>query len=321
MRRRLTALTYLAGWRLVRLLPAGVAYRLFALVADVAWRLGGTGVRRLEQNLARVRPDLDGPALRALAREGMRSYLRYWCDSFRLPTWTPEQIRSSVRVEGDGPVREALGSGRGVVAALAHQGNWDLAGAWSQLDLHKVTTVAERLEPVEVFDAFVAYRTRIGIDVLALGDDGVFTSLVRTLRGGGLVPLLCDRDLSRTGVEVDLAGHPARVAAGPASLAEVTGALLVAVSITYERHAGSGSGSGWRTVIHFHEPVPEPTAQGRAARVRERTQAVAHDLGRGIAAHPEDWHMLQPVFTADLDLDRLARGHEQQATAGREASA
>lgn len=321
MRRRLTALTYLAGWRLVRLLPAGAAYRLFAVVADLAWRGRGPGVRQLESNLARVRPDLEGPAVRRLSRAGMRSYLRYWCDSFRLPTWSPEQIRSSVRVEGDLPVREALGSGRGVVAALAHQGNWDLAGAWSQLDLHEVTTVAERLEPVEVFDAFVAYRTRIGIRVLALGDDGVFTSLVRTLRGGGLVPLLCDRDLSRTGVEVDLAGHPARVAAGPASLAEVTGALLVAVSIFYEPDPASGSGSGFRTVIRFHEPVPEPTSQGRAERVLERSRAVAHLLGRGIAEHPEDWHMLHPVFTADLDLDRLARRHREQAHTEQEASA
>jgi KDO2-lipid IV(A) lauroyltransferase len=273
-----------------------------------------------------VRPDLDAAALRALSREGMRSYLRYWCDSFRLPTWTPEQIRSSVRVEGDAPVREALASGRGVVAALSHQGNWDLAGAWSALDLHKVTTVAERLEPVEVFDAFVSYRTRLGIDVLALGDDGVFTTLVRTLRAGGLVPLLCDRDLSRTGLEVDLAGHPARVAAGPASLAEVTGALLVAVTISYERHPAAGSGSGYRTVIAFHDPVPQPRAQARAERVHERTRAVAADLGRGIAAHPQDWHMLQPVFTADLDLGRLARRHgagpdAAQATAGKQASA
>ncbi len=315
MRRRVTALTYLGGWRLVRLLPAAVAYPLFALVADLAWRRRGPAVRRLEGNLARVRPDLDAEGLRELSRAGMRSYLRYWCDSFRLPSWTPEQVRGAVRVEGDVPVRAALASGRGVVAALSHQGNWDLAGAWSALDLHKVTTVAERLEPVEVFDAFVAYRTGIGIDVLALGDDGVFTNLVRALRGGGLVPLLCDRDLSRTGVEVDLCGHPVRMAAGPASLAEVTGALLSPVSIWYE--PAPEVESGRRIVIRFHPEVTVPDGAtddagrplARAARVRVLTQGVADALGAGIAEHPEDWHMLQPVFTADLDLDRLARSH------------
>jgi len=45
---------YSAGWRVVRLLPEAVAYRLFDLVADVAWRRRGKGVRRLEANLARA---------------------------------------------------------------------------------------------------------------------------------------------------------------------------------------------------------------------------------------------------------------------------
>jgi hypothetical protein len=31
------------------------------------------------------------------------------------------------------------------------------------------------------------------------------------------------------------------------------------------------------------------------------TQEVADCLSAGIAAHPEDWHMLQRVFEADLD--------------------
>lgn len=315
VRRRVTALTYLAGWRVVRLLPARPAYALFALVADVAWRRRVGGVRRLESNLARIRPDLSEAALRTLSRAGMRSYLRYWCDSFRLPSWSADQVRAAVRVEGDEAIRAALASGRGVVAALSHQGNWDLAGAWSTYDLHRVTTVAERLEPVEVFDAFIAYRTGLGMDVLALGDDGVFTSLVRALRGGGLVPLLCDRDLSRTGVEVDLCGHPARMAAGPASLAEVTGALLSPVNIWYER--APGVESGYRIVIRFHPEVSLPAGttddQGRllkrADRVLALTQGVADVIGRGLVEHPQDWHMLQPVFTADLDLDRLARAH------------
>ncbi len=313
MRRRLSVWAYLGGWSVVRRLPSSVAYRLFTLVADLAWRRRTAGVRRLETNLARVRPELDADGLRALSRQGMRSYLRYWCDSFRLPSWSPEQIRACVRVEGDGPVRASLEAGQGVVAALSHQGNWDLAGAWSALDLSRVTTVAERLEPVEVFDAFLAYRTQIGIDVLALGDDGVFLGLVRALRAGRLVPLLCDRDLSRNGIEVDLCGNPARMAAGPATLAEMTGAPLHPLSIWYEAldsrslEAAAGSGSGYRIVLRFHPAVPVPDLPTKRERIRARTQACAQALGEGIHEHPQDWHMLQPVFSADLDPARIAR--------------
>lgn len=305
MRHKLAAWAYLLGWRVVRLLPARVAYGLFARIADQLWRRRGTGVRRLEANLARVRPDLRPDELRRLSRAGLASYLRYWCDSFRLPSWSADEVRAGVRVEGDVPVRTCLDAGRGVVAALSHQGNWDLAGAWAAYDLCPVTTVAERLEPVEVFDAFMAYRTSIGIEALPLGDPGVFTTLIRRLRDGRLVPLLADRDLSRSGLEVDLCGHPARLAAGPATLAELTGAALHPVSIWYE--PAPELASGHRVVIHFHPEVPRPDLPTRDARIAARTQACADALGAGIAAHPEDWHMLQPVFTADLDPARLAR--------------
>ena len=95
-----------------------------------------------------------------------------------------------------------------------------------------------------MFDAFIAYRTGIGIDVLALGDDGVFTNLVRALRGGGLRAAAVRPRPVRTGVEVDLCGHPVRMAAGPASLAEVTGALLSPVSIWYEPARAWSSAGG-----------------------------------------------------------------------------
>jgi KDO2-lipid IV(A) lauroyltransferase len=299
LRHRASVLAYLGGWRLVRVLPERPAYWLFEVLADLAWSLRGKGVRRLEANLRRVRPDADHAALRSLSREGMRSYLRYWCDAFRLPTWSPDRVAGTCRPVGDGPVRAALASGRGVVMALSHQGNWDHAGAWSALRLARVTTVAERLEPTEVFEAFLAFRERLGMEILPLtGGSDVFRTLARRLRDGGFVPLVADRDLTSTGVEVSFFGEPARMAAGPAALAEMTGAALVPVSIHYE--ADRLSPSGWGIVVDFAPEVEVPELPGRAQRVAAMTQACADALGAGIAAHPQDWHMLQRVFVADL---------------------
>ena len=36
-------------------------------------------------------------------------------------------------------------------------------------------------------------------------------------------------------------------------------------------------------------------------------QELARSFEAGIRAHPADWHMLQRVFVADLDPERLAR--------------
>jgi len=295
---RASYLLYRAGWRLVRLLPERFAYRLFDLVADVAWRRQGTGVLRLQRNLARVRPDLDDAGLRALSRAGMRSYLRYWCDSFRLPDWTPGRIAATVRVVGDEPVREALARGQGVVMFLGHLGNWDHAGAWSTLHLAPVTTVAERLRPEQLFDRFLRFRERLGMRIVPLsGGSDVFRTLMTTLRAGGFVPLLADRDLTDGGVQVEFLGEPARMAVGPAALALQTGAALFTVGIHYEQLPGGGHG----IVITWHPPVDtSDVGKGRAA-VATLTQRCADQLAASVREHPQDWHMLQRVFVRDLD--------------------
>lgn len=164
----LTVVGFRAAWRAVRWLPAHVAYRLFEQAADLTTRRDGADVQRLRENYRRVRPDLTGAALEHEVREGVRSYLRYWCDAFRLPDIDAATLADSVRTVGDGPVREQLARGEGVVMFLGHLGSWDLAGAWSTTHLASVTTVAERLEPEELFAEFVGFREALGMTVLPL---------------------------------------------------------------------------------------------------------------------------------------------------------
>jgi lauroyl/myristoyl acyltransferase len=294
---------YFAGWRLVRLLPERTAYRLFDRIADRSWRRRGAAVQRLEGNLARVRPEADEAALRELSRAGMRSYLRYYCDAFRLPGWSRDRLTSTVRTVGDEPVREHLARGGSVVMFLGHMGNWDHAGAWSTLELATVTTVAERLEPEAVFEAFLGFREQLGMRIVPLSGSEVFRSLLAALREPGtFMPLLADRDLSHNGVEVDFFGERARMAAGPAALALATGAALHPVSITYEPLGRKRHG----IVITWHDRVPVPDTGRRGAQVVAMTQACADALAGAIAEQPEDWHMLQRVFVADFDSDRPA---------------
>jgi KDO2-lipid IV(A) lauroyltransferase len=299
MGERLVLLGYGLGWRLVRVLPARVAYLIFSFLAQVAWLRQGHGVRQLEANLSRVVPEASAMRLKSLSRKGMHSYLRYWCDAFRLPDWSPEYILATCRAENDEPVRKALAEGRGVVMALSHSGNWDHAGAWSNLALAPVTTVAERLRPEELFQRFLHFRQRLGMEILPLtGGGDVFGLLVRRLRKGGFVPLLADRDLTATGVPVTLFGEPARMATGPGLLATVTGAALFPVTIRYER-LPAGAPARWGTVVHFHPEVTPTPGEDRAETIAAMTQECADALATGIAAAPEDWHMLQRVFVAD----------------------
>ncbi|WP_042800643.1 phosphatidylinositol mannoside acyltransferase [Streptomyces sp. C] len=285
---------YGLGWAGVKKLPEPAAVALGRKIADTAWKRRGKSVLRLESNLARVVPDASPERLRELSHAGMRSYMRYWMESFRLPAMDPKRFGEDVQLEDDHLLREALASGRGVIAALPHLANWDLAGAWvtGHLGL-PFTTVAERLKPESLYDRFVAYRESLGMEVLPHNGGASFGTLARRLRSGGLICLVADRDLSASGVEVDFFGSRARMPAGPALLAQQTGAVLLPVTLYY--------GDTPKMYGRFHPAVEVPEQGTRTEKTAVMTQAVADAFASGIAEHPEDWHMLQRLWLDDLE--------------------
>ncbi|MFE6338613.1 phosphatidylinositol mannoside acyltransferase [Streptomyces sp. NPDC057806] len=293
-RERLTDALYGLGWSTVKKLPEPVAVRLGRTIADVAWKRRGAGVLRLESNLARVVPDASPQRLAELSRAGMRSYLRYWIESFRLPAWSAERVVAGLEIRDLHRLDEGLAAGKGVVLALPHLGNWDLAGAWLTTALKMpFTTVAERLKPETLYDRFVAYREGLGMEVLPHSGGSAFGTLARRLRDGGVVCLVADRDLSASGVEVKFFGETARMPAGPALLALHTGAVLLPVTLWYD-DARMMRG-------RVHPPVEVPETGTRTEKTSVMTQALADAFATGIAEHPEDWHMLQRLWVADLD--------------------
>ncbi|MEU9146971.1 phosphatidylinositol mannoside acyltransferase [Streptomyces sp. NPDC048349] len=284
---------YGLGWAGVKKLPEPAAVALGRKIADVAWKRRGKSVLRLESNLARVVPDATPERLRELSQAGMRSYMRYWMESFRLPAMDARRFAEDVRLEDEHILREAIASGRGVVAALPHLANWDLAGAWVTGHVGvPFTTVAERLKPESLYDRFVAYRESLGMEVLPHSGGAAFGALARRLRSGGLVCLVADRDLSASGVEVDFFGAAARMPAGPALLAQQTGAVLLPVTLYY--------GESPKMYGRIHPAVDVPATGTRTEKTAAMTQALADAFAQGIAEHPEDWHMLQRLWLDDL---------------------
>ena len=296
---RLVALGYAAGWRLLHLAPREVVTRAFHAGADLAARRDGTGARQLRRNLARVVPDATPAGLDALVRDGLRSYARYWQEAFMLP-WADHAAlvgRLDGAMEGIEHLNDALAAGRGVVVALPHSGNWDMAGLWFVGHHGAFSTVVERLAPEALYQRFVDYRASLGFDIVPLTGAGSPTPrLLRQLRAGGVVCLLADRDLTGAGMAVEFFGAAARMPLGPARLAAATGATLLVAGCWF-------TPDGWG--IRFHPPVPVPD---RSA-VPQATQTVAGYFATDIAAHPQDWHMLQPLWTEDLPVTPL-RGTE-----------
>ncbi len=274
----LVAAGFVGAWRAVRMLPEDRAHALFRRLADRIHRRNGPGVQQLRANLAVAAPDAD---LDPLTRDAVRSYLRYWCEAFRLPSWPTADLIARTRVVGEHHLRAAY-DGPGGIVALPHTANWDWAGAWASATGMPVMAVAERLRPARVYDEFVAFRRSIGMEILPLDGPDTMTGLVDAVAGKRLICLLSDRDLTGSGVEVELLGKRARVPAGPALLARRTGAAVIPASFAYD---------GRGIELTFHAPV-EP---GRPSHMM---QTVADAFTAGIRAHPVDWHMMQKVFLA-----------------------
>ncbi|MFC7955736.1 phosphatidylinositol mannoside acyltransferase [Rhodococcoides kroppenstedtii] len=292
---QLGAAGYVAGWRVVRALPDGLARRLFDAGADVAARRGG-GPEQLRRNLARVLGTAPAEVPDEMIRASVRSYARYWCEAFRLPSMDlAAQARSiDASVTGKEHLEAALAAGRGAVLALPHSGNWDMAGVWLTQTHGQFTTVAERLRPESLYREFVAYRESLGFEIFPLsgGERPPFPQLRDRLEAGGVVCLLGERDLARHGVPVTFFGEPTRMPAGPARLAIDTGAALLPVHCWFTE-------TGWGFSV---EPPVDVSGGVEAA-----TQALADRFAANIAAHPQDWHMLQPLWWDDLSEARRAR--------------
>ena len=177
-------------------------------------------------------------------------------------------------------------NGTGVVVALPHAGNWDHAGSYFCGMGFPLVTVAERLKPEALFNKFLEYRQNIGMEVLSLDSRSIVT-LMQRAREGRLIALVSDRDLSKSGVDVSFFDHPARMPAGPALLAIRTGIPLITAYVSYKPKG-----------IHIvFNSVEIPKNGSEEERIAQVVQNCADLFAKGIATSPQDWHMLQRIWT------------------------
>ena len=297
-RDRAVALGYTAGWSAVKAMPRGMSTRAFRAAADAATVRNGTGTRQLRKNLRRVvGPAVSELRMDALVGEALRSYARYWRETFTLESMDHAEVARSfdAHLAGAEHIDAGLERGKGVILALPHSGNWDASGIWLIQRDGPFTTVAERLKPEAVFDRFVAYRQSLGMEVIALtgGDRSATSVLAERLRENRVVCLLADRDLSRSGLVVDFFGEPAKMPPGPALLAATTGARLHVV------HPYFPDDDSWGLDIGPQIELPEECSLRE--KVSAGTQRMADRFAEGIARYPADWHMLQRLWLADLE--------------------
>jgi KDO2-lipid IV(A) lauroyltransferase len=269
-------------------LPESLDRFLARVGGRVFYRVSGEKRRIVSANLAAVLGEANDARRERLVAATFDSYAQYWAESAKLPALSPATISSRFVIsEGQEHLVAALAAGKGVIVALPHLGSWEWGGAFLARLGMPMLAVAEVLDPPELFEWFAQKRREIGIEIAPL-DERAGAVLLARLRAGGVVGLLCDRDIQGNGVEVEFFGHRVTLPAGPATLALRTGAALV-VAACY-----AGPGLDHHAIVR---PALEIERQGRlGADVARVTQMIAVELEELIRRAPEQWHVLEERF-------------------------
>ena len=284
--------TYTTLGNCIAALPEPLALGLGNVVGDVLYRVRGEHRGMVKANLRRVLGAEGGDALLLdrWARRSFRTYARYWVEGARLPTTSPAEVVQHMFMDGLHHLHAARAAGKGTILALPHIGSWEYGGAYLATQDLPMTAVAERIEPPELFDFFVEQRAAMGLTIVPL-DRHAGGALLSTLRAGGLVGLLCDRDIEGTGIEVDFFGERTTMPAGAATLALRTGATLCTGAVY------SGPGPDHRAIVE--PPLDTTRSKSLRADVARLTQEIATRLEGLIRRAPEQWHVFQPLWLSD----------------------
>lgn len=244
--------------------------------------------RRIADNLDVVQP-LAGRLRRRRTDRAVANYVRYWCEAFRLPACSADEVRDGITVHGWEHVEHSLARGQGTILALPHLGGWEWAGRWLALRGVEVVAVAERLDDDDVFELHVGLRENVGIGVLALGPNTGREAL-GVLRRNGVLCLLSDRDLTGDGVPVSFFGHNTTIPGGAATLALRTGACVLPTAVFT-----TGSGLGHLGLVR--PPLDTSRSKGGLRDdVARITASLTRELEMLIRSAPEQWHMFQQRF-------------------------
>ncbi len=272
------------GWLtgLMAGLPLSLGYFLAHLLGEVHFRLFPTRRHAALANLAVVLPRATRRERIEVARRMMRSYNRMLFEFFRLPHLTRQELLGSVEVVGREHLERAVARGRGVVITCSHVGNWELAAVvvahWGYA-LHAVagTQLARWLTPA-------VRETKAELAIQTVAPEDGFRKLLRALEHNDLVALMADGDLYSHGVTVEMFGRETAFPAGPGTLAQRTGALILC---GYCERLAPGR---FRIVI---EPPLDPAAFPSTAALH---QAVAAVTERHIRDHLDQWCIFRPLW-------------------------
>ena len=294
---------YRGAEALVNALPQRVSYWLGDRAADAMLAFVPGNFDGLRDNLRHVIPTIGDRSMKHLVRRNVRNLTHCWVDVMEMSSRRTD-LPSRIDITDLYHFEDAIARGNGVVVASMHFGSWEvgLAG-WNKMG-HKMALLAEVLRPKQLFERVIGARRAQGVHIIPIdtqamreGDAQVARRLgaasmrevFKVLRAGGVVAMALDRDLIGNGEPLEFFGQPAPIPIGSVEIAIRAGAAIVPILLFRDRY---------RVKAMVHPEIRYAVDAPRDAEVRKTAQMLLRIFEKAIREHPEQWHVLDPIWPA-----------------------
>lgn len=196
----------------------------------------------------------------------------------RFPLLTKENISDYVVIKNKAKLDAIVKENKGCILAANHCGNWEMVGAGLALHGYPLLSVGMK-QSNQGFDQFICeYRAMTGQTIEY--KTGV-RDMLRRLKEGYFVGLLCDQDPGNTGILSELFGQKTLTPTGPAHFSVMTGLPVVTLfmhqtdTFKYEIIAG--------------DPILADIGLEKKEAVQKITDTLNKKLETWVRTYPEEW--------------------------------
>ena len=286
---------------LTRPLPLRVGYWFGERVALICyWVIFPRHRKALNANLARVLQSDDARFVDSVARRSFRNFGKYVIDFVHFPSITREEVQQRLRFDQWDALDEAANSGRGVIIATIHFGNWDLGAAALAANGYAINAVAETFPYGPMNDLVQGSRAKLGMNVI--GSDHPGPTLFRVLRRGEMLAMLVDVASDEFGIVVDFFGAPALVSSAAARIALRTNAWVVPAVVL----RGPADDLEITPIIDAGLRDFAPTGDEEID-VHALTARIMQSMEREIRKHPDQWFIFRRIWNVPAPVAAPAR--------------
>jgi KDO2-lipid IV(A) lauroyltransferase len=252
-----------------------VTERLARLYTDLLDRVVPRLRRTALRNLEYAMPELTEARRQEIADGVFDSIARLLVAVSRFPRIRKDNVSAWVRYDGLEHFERALQTGKGVLFATGHLGNWELSAFAHGLMTAPMNVVVRPLDNPYLDRLVTRYRSLTGNRIIEKKD--FLRGILRALHSNEAVGILIDQNAGlEDGVFVDFFGKPAATNPSFAKLAARTGAAVIPGFAVWSREEH-------RYILRFDPPIP------MTGDVPADTQRLQAHLESVIRRYPDQW--------------------------------